>query len=132
MKELCVMDRFIEMVGNFIRAEIKFKEQGGEEYPTSAAMSYIESNVACLPHYLQLFLGSINKSTNAKLHVASIGQRIMQTTCPCSFLPTLQIGLIETLEHKYGHRDLVDMTNKLGFCYSYAEANKYRSNASVV
>ena len=35
-----------------------------------------------------------------------------------------------TLEHKYGHRQLVDMMNRLGFCSSYTEASRYRKNAA--
>ena len=49
-----------------------------------------------------------------------------------SFISPLQVGLSMTLEHKYGHCDLVDMINKLGFCSSHTEANKYRSNTVVV
>ena len=40
----------------------------------------------------------------------------MQSTCPHSFLPPLQVGLSVTLAHKYGHRNLVDKVNKFEFC----------------
>ena len=54
-----------------------------------------------------------------------------ESWCPRSFLPPLQIDLSVTLEHKYGHRDLVYMINKLCFCSSYAEASRYRSSAAA-
>ena len=119
MKELFEMNRLIETVGKFIRTEIKSMERHKEEYPTLEDIRSVDSNVAYLPNSLQLLLDSIIKSRNAKLHVASIGESIMQFTCPRSFLPSLQVGLSVILEHKYGHRDLVDMINKLGFCSSY-------------
>ncbi|MPC95446.1 hypothetical protein E2C01_090658 [Portunus trituberculatus] len=132
IQELSDMDRLIETVEKFIRTEIKSMEHHKGEYPTTQDMRSVESNVAYLPNSLQLLLGSIIKSRNAKLLVASIGQSIMQSTCPRSFLPPLQVGLSVALEHKYGHRDLVDMINKIGFCSSYTEVNKYRSNAAIV
>ena len=39
----------------------------------------------------------------------------MQSTFPRSFLPSLQVGFSVTLEHRYGHCDLVEMLNKFGF-----------------
>ena len=53
----------------------------------------------------------------------------MQSTCPQSFLPLVQLGMCTTLEHKYDCQDLVVMMNKFGFCLSYTEASKYMKNA---
>lgn len=132
LSELGDMDKLIESVGKYIRTEIKSMKHHDNKYPTTADIGCIDSNVTYLPHSLKLLLSSIIKSKNAKLHIASIGQSIMQSTCPRSFLPPLQVGLSVTLEHKYGHRDLVDMISNLGFCSSYSEANKYRTNAAAV
>ena len=55
----------------------------------------------------------------------------MQSTCPHSFLPPLQVGLSVTLRHKYGHRNLMDMVNKFGFFSSYTEATKYRQSSAT-
>ena len=36
-----------------------------------------------------------------------------------------------TLDHKYGHRDLIDLIYKFGFCSSYSESTLYKKNASA-
>ena len=36
-----------------------------------------------------------------------------------------------TLNHKYGHRDLIDLLYNFGFCSSYSESCLYKKNASV-
>ena len=36
-----------------------------------------------------------------------------------------------TLDHKYGHRDLIDLLFSFGFCSSYSESGLYKKNAAV-
>ena len=36
-----------------------------------------------------------------------------------------------TLDHKYGHRDLIDLIYNFGFCSSYSESTLYKKNASA-
>ena len=117
MKELCDMDRLSESVGK--RTAIKSMEHYDNKYPTTADINSLDGNATYLPRSLQLLLGRIIKNKNAKLHMASIGQSIIQSTSPRSFLPHPQVGLSVTLEHKYEHRELVDTVSNLGLCSSY-------------
>ena len=94
-------------------------------------MKSVEHNLSVLPPSLYLLLNSIIKSKSADVRCSSIGQAITGTKCPRRFLSPLQMGLSITLDHKYGHRNLLDLLSGLGFCSSYSEASLYKRNASV-
>lgn len=106
-------------------------ERHDNKYSTTADMGSVNRNLTCLSHSMHLLLDSVIKTKNSKFKTTSIGQSIMQSTCSRSFLPPLQVGVSVTLEHKYGHRDVIDMIRELDYCFPYSEANKYRTNAAT-
>lgn len=125
------IDTLIKVVGNIIRNEIKTADKHRDVYPEASSMNSIDHNLDFLPPSLRLLLQTIIKSKYAELRCASIGQSIMSATCPRAFLSPLQIGLCVTLDQKYGHRDLIDLLFKFGFCSSYSESAIFKRNAAV-
>ena len=125
------MDVLIEIVGNYIRNEIKSAEKHKDVYPGAEEIKSLNHNLEILPASLRKLLTTVIKGKHANLQRASIGQAIMSATCPRGFLLPLQVGLCVTLDHKYGHRDLIDLIYNFGFCSSYSESTLYKKNASV-
>ena len=125
------MDVLIEIVGDYIRNEIKSAEKHKDVYPGAEEIKSLNHNLEILPDSLRKLLTTVIKGKRANLQHASIGQAIMSATCPRGFLLPLQVGLCVTLDHKYGHRDLIDLIYNFGFCSSYSESTLYKKNASA-
>ena len=121
------INTMIEPVGEHIRSQIKSPEKHKGVYPEASEMK----SLSLLPPSLSLLLRTIIKSKAAELRCASIGQAIMSATYPRRFLSPLQVGLSVTLDHKYGHRDLIDLLYRLGFCSSYSESTMDKKNAAM-
>ena len=116
------IDVLIEIVGNYIRNEIKSAQKRNDVYPDAEDIKSLEHNLAFLTPSVRLLLKTIIKSKSNDLLCASIGQAIMSATCPRRFLTPLQIGMCVTLDQTYGHRDLIDLLYNFGFCSSYSES----------
>lgn len=100
-------------------------------YPGEEEIKSLNHNLEILPASLRKLLKTVIKGKHANLQRASIGQAIMSATCPRGYLLPLQVGLCVTLDHKYGHRDLIDLIYNFGFCSSYFESTLYKKNASA-
>ena len=101
------MDVLIEIVGDYMRNEIKSAEKHKDMYPGSEEIKSLNHNLEILPASLRKLLTTVIKGKHANLQHASISQAIMSATCPRGFLLPLQVGLCVTLDHKYGHHDLI-------------------------
>ena len=117
------IDVLIEIVGDYIRNEIKSAEKHKDVYPGAEEIKSLNHNLEILLASLRKILTTVIKGEHANLQRASIGQAIMSATCPRGFLLPLQVGLCVTLDHKYGHRDLIDLIYNFGFCSSYSESS---------
>ena len=126
------MDVLIEIVGDYIKNDIKSAEKHKDVYPGAEEIKSLNYNLEILPALLCKLLTTVMKGNHANLQHASIGQAIRSATCPSAFLLLLEVGLCVTLDHKYGHRDLIDLIYNFGFCSSYSESTLYKKkNASA-
>ena len=110
------MDVLIEIVVDYIRNEIKSAEKHKDVYPGAEEIKSLNHNLEISPASLRKLLTTVIKGKHANAR---------------GFLLPLQVGLCVTLDHKYGHRDLIDLIYNFGFCSSYSESTLYKKNASV-
>ena len=67
--------------------------------------------------------------TSTILHVASLGQAIMQR--PKAIIAPLQSSLAVQMHHQFASKVLIETLNSHGFCASYSTVKKYERNAAV-
>ena len=115
----------IDALRKYIRHEINSIERHGDIYPSSSDIKSVEKHLDVLPPSLNLLLNTVIKSLDTDLLCASLGQAIMTATCSRRNLLPIQIGLAVIIDHKYGHQDLGDLLNKLGFFFPYSEGGIY-------
>ena len=76
-----------------------------------------------LPYYIRLIIESIIKYP---IKQASIGQAIVGAIRPRTSAPPLLFGVGVQLDHVFGSKWLLSELNRLGFCTSPDEVNRYK------
>ena len=112
-----------EEVTELILGDIRAAEFDCDRYPSAEEISDIEHGLECLPRYLKQFLKGILKTGLKQL---SIGQAIVQSTRPRSYLSPVLFGLAVELDHIFGSKWLLTELNKLGFCLEPEEVNHFK------
>ena len=87
--------------------------------------------ITCLPGILKAFLNNLFVGKLAEIKVAPIGQAIMQSVSLRILNMPLQLGLGVQMHRQFGSRFLIDTLNKLCFCSSYSEIQRYKRCAAV-
>jgi len=90
-----------------------------------------QSNLEFVPTSLQCLFGQLINSKDFKITIASLGQAVIQAALPRGIISPLQIGLDVQLHHHFGSKFLIDTLNSLGFCFSYAEVQRYEKSAAA-
>lgn len=96
-------------------------------------MASIDEACSFLLDSLQSFLKQLFTSTDGKMKLASLGQAIVQATCPRVIWSSLQLGLGIQLHHHFASKFLIDTLHKHDFCCSYKEvANAVKLKNNVI
>ena len=98
-------------------------------YPSSEELN-IDCCLSYLPPSLKEALDSIFSGTEKARKIASIGQAIVQATCPRSVLAPLQIGLGVQVHYHTRSKFLIESLYAMGFCSSYSEVLRFEKNAA--
>ena len=115
--------RLIKAASDIIRNEIKSLESNTLFYPTTAQIE--SSHIDFVPPTLACFLGNLFSCKDTELIKSSIAQAIIQHVRPRSILSPMQLSLAVMLHRHFGSRYLIDTLNKMGFCSSYSEVQRF-------
>ena len=94
-------------------------------------MNNVNLNLVLLSYALFKILQTNIKSKSIDLRCASTDQAIVSATCPKAFLNPLKLGLMVTLDHKYDHRDPIDLLFNIGFRSSYLASSLFKKTAAA-
>ena len=120
----------LETAARLIKSDIKTNVISvTDEYPTTETIK-LQPALDYIPRSLRTLLKSLFAGKDTGPKVASIGQAIIQAVRPRTVIAPLQICLSVQMHHLYRSRFLVDTLCEMGFCSSYAEAQRFEKNAA--
>lgn len=125
-------DAIIKAAAKIIRSEIKSMSVSKQAYPKPSEVECLQQNLSFLPGGLGALLQGIFSEEKHPLKIASIGQAIIQAVRPRVIIAPLQLSLSVQLHQHFASKYLVDTLNKMGFCSSYSEVQKFESCAALV
>ena len=117
--------RIVTTAAKIILDEIRSEQYTTEHYPTQEDIYDVDKGVQLLPRNLKNFLETLLKS---KLKRVSIGQAIVHTARPRSYLLPLPFALGVEMDSVFGSRWLVDELSRLGFSVSYDEVSRFKQS----
>lgn len=109
----------VHTTAKFILNDIKSIETSIEEYPATADIMSIESNMKYVPEALRLLLTYLINNKGSERKIVSIDQAIVQTSIPRKLIAPLRIGFGVQMHHQFGSKFLIEVLHSLGFCSSY-------------
>ena len=121
--------RLLETAAKLIKSDIKNIVPHVNEYPSTETLK-LQNALDYVPESLRIVLNALFVGKETEQKVASIGHAIIQAVLPRAVIAPLQIGLAVQMHHLNRSRFIVDTLNKMGFCSSYAEMQRFEMNAA--
>lgn len=119
------------MAGKLILSDILSMHFCKDEYPHPEDLASVEKQLSFIPSSLSELLMIIIQSKKRDLKMVGIGQAIVQAARPRAVIAPVQIGLGVQMHHHFRSKHLIQTLNKLGFCSSYAEVQKFKLSAAI-
>ena len=123
--------KILKTAARLIKADIKTNLAfDDKKYPNSESLK-IENSLDYMPETLKTLLSELFVGGNREKKIASIGHAIMQAVRPNAIIAPLQIGLAVQMHHLTRSKFIINLLNKMGFCCSYSELQRFETNAAT-